>query len=1005
VDPDATQDATLTTRDESATADGVGEAVDPRGETIGRYLVVSRLGAGAMGVVLAAYDPELDRKVALKLLRPRSGSQAKARSRLQREAQALARLAHPNVVAVHDVGVHDDRVFVAMEHVEGRTLGEWLAEPNRTWPEIRDVFVAAGAGLAAAHRAGLVHRDFKPENVMIGSDERVRVMDFGIARAGTGDDDPDLSTVDEDEPREAVTRDHRLTATGALLGTPAYMSPEQFLGEEADARSDQFSFCVSLFEALFGERPFRGRTIAALAAAVDRGEIVDPSAAARVPAWLRRAVIRGLARDPGQRWEHMDALLAALLADPAQARRRWTLMAGGTTLVAAAIAWGATRGIATPSLCVGLDALADEIWNDDVRARVRGALQGASQYGAETAAVVIPRVDAWTAGWIEARRDACEDTRVRGEQSDDAMDLRMQCLERKRSSLRALVGVLAAADETVVRNAVSAVDDLGGMARCADLDALREREPLPEDPARRDRVLALDARLDDAAATMVVGRPQDGMPIALEVLEAAKASNDHAPLVVRAKALHGELTWQAGEFELGMTIMTEAYEQAVEHHMWTEAARAASDMVRVYGEKLVQRERAKEWAIHARALAKAAGRDDVVGQVEEAMGLVARIEGRLDDAKAHHERAYELKTSVYGDSAATLAMTLNSLGTVAYLQGRIDDAHAFHERALKMYEATLGPNHPGVAMTLTDRGRIYESQRELDAAREHHERALEIWRNAVGEGHPDAATALANLGNVDLHEQKYESAKKLYQRALSTYRETGGADHPDGATVVSNLGVIAEFEGKLDEAMERYETALRIRRRELGEQHPETGASWSNVGNVAQSLGDLPRARDAQERSVSIMEAALGTEHPNVAIATFNLASVVLAAASPQEAEPYFTRALELMEATIGAEHPLVAYALGGLADVEVDLGRFASALDHAERGLALRAKHPGQPGDLADVRMVLARALWDAPPDGGRDRDRARTLADSALEEYVAGGDALRPRLDEARAWRRSHR
>jgi len=317
-----------------------------RGSTIGRYLVISRVGEGGMGVVFAAYDPQLDRRVALKLLRPRGRDLARARRRLQREAQALAKLDHPNVVAVHDVGIHAEQLFIAMEFVEGQTLGEWMATSPATssgsvdagraaarvrpWREVLKVFGQAGRGLAAAHEAGLVHRDFKPDNVMLSEGGRVRVMDFGVARI-------------DDEPTSDVTEHGAqvgsLTQTGAILGTPAYMSLEQFFGRTVDARSDQFSFCVALYEALYGERPFDGETIGSLVAARVEGVVRGPGRSGSVPGWVRAVVVRGLSSQPEKRFESMQALLDALAADPV-ARRRQLGLRLGLGLALGASGWG-----------------------------------------------------------------------------------------------------------------------------------------------------------------------------------------------------------------------------------------------------------------------------------------------------------------------------------------------------------------------------------------------------------------------------------------------------------------------------------------------------------------------------------------------------------------------------------------------------------------------------------------------------------------------------------------
>jgi serine/threonine protein kinase len=324
----------------------------PRGANVGRYLVLRALGHGAMGVVYAAYDPELDRKLAIKLLRAHVSGRlddSEARSRMAREAQAMARLAHPNVVTVYDVGTHEGQVFVAMEFVEGQTLKHWCAEGKRSWRDLRDIFVAAGRGLAAAHAAELVHRDFKPENVLIGKDGRVRVGDFGLARSAAAAEPTSRVAFEEtaiESGSDALSA--TLTRTGAFLGTPAYMSPEQLLGRKADARADQFSFCVAMYEALYGQRPFGGTTIGDLTFEIMNGRVKAPAAGSKVPAWLHKVILRGLAADPEQRFASMEDLLAAFSRDPADRRRRWLLAAAALVVVAAGVTWFSTRKTKPP---------------------------------------------------------------------------------------------------------------------------------------------------------------------------------------------------------------------------------------------------------------------------------------------------------------------------------------------------------------------------------------------------------------------------------------------------------------------------------------------------------------------------------------------------------------------------------------------------------------------------------------------------------------------------------
>ena len=291
-----------------------------RGGTLGRYTILEPIGVGAMGIVLAAFDPALDRNVAIKLLRPGDSGTA---GRLLREAQAMARVAHPNVIAVHDVGSVDGQDFVAMELVPGGSLDAWLRKRSRTTAEVLDVFVQAARGLAAAHEAGLVHRDFKPANVLVGDDGRARVTDFGLARA--------------DATGHAIAG-AALPAT-SLAGTPAYMAPEQLAGEVADARADQFAFCVALWESLAGARPFAGESVDELRAEIAAGRI-KPRAGMRPR--VERALRRGLSPIPAARFASMHELIAAV-AHPARRSRPWLIGAVAALAIGAVVALVATK--------------------------------------------------------------------------------------------------------------------------------------------------------------------------------------------------------------------------------------------------------------------------------------------------------------------------------------------------------------------------------------------------------------------------------------------------------------------------------------------------------------------------------------------------------------------------------------------------------------------------------------------------------------------------------------
>jgi tetratricopeptide (TPR) repeat protein len=320
---------------ESLPAAARGQRPLDGGAQVGRYLLHRAIGAGGMGVVYAARDPDLDRPVAIKLLRGASGAQG--RSRVLHEAQAMAKLSHPNVVSVYDVGTFQDQVFIAMELVEGPTLRQWLAARKRSWSEVLEIFAGAGRGLAAAHTAGLVHRDFKPDNVLIGKEGVARVTDFGLARVDESVVLPPGGAAPVESGPGAL-QPTRMTRTGGLVGSPAYMSPEQMSGKGVDARADQFSFCVALYEALYDVRPFAGETLPQLTDSLKSGAVAEPPPANEVPAWLHRVLLRGLSPSPAERFPSMEALLAVLERRLGWQRRRFIYAASLAALVALAIA-------------------------------------------------------------------------------------------------------------------------------------------------------------------------------------------------------------------------------------------------------------------------------------------------------------------------------------------------------------------------------------------------------------------------------------------------------------------------------------------------------------------------------------------------------------------------------------------------------------------------------------------------------------------------------------------
>jgi hypothetical protein len=459
-------------RDERPTDAGLkfmleaGEIEDealPPGSRIGRYVVLETVGTGGMSIVYKAYDPQLDRAIALKVMLPRAQGEGlpEARERLLREAQALARVSHPNIISVYDCGPFGNQVFVAMELVSGLTLSEWRRVQARTPEQILAVFLQAGRGLAAAHAAGLIHRDFKPANVIVGDDGRVRVLDFGLARA------VDQATASRQQPEPlAAAPGH--ASVSAVRGTPAYMAPEQHLHGTATARSDQFSFCVALYEALYGEPPFAGATAEELARAVTTGRVRPPSGS-QVPGWLRPIVLRGLAVAPEERHDSMEQLLAALARSPRSLRPRLLGALAGAALLAAGTALGVFWLARDQPRCRDLGNELRGIWDPPTRQAVQRAFTAS---GRPTAAATYDRVarllDGQAADWLALRTELC-----RSGQRSELDRLRAHCLGQRRSELRTLVERFTAADARIVDGAVHAAFELPSVRMCADATALR----------------------------------------------------------------------------------------------------------------------------------------------------------------------------------------------------------------------------------------------------------------------------------------------------------------------------------------------------------------------------------------------------------------------------------------------------------------------------------------------------------------------------------------------------
>ena len=788
-------------------------------------MILSELGRGGMGVVYSAYDPELERKVAIKTITSLGGA-GDLHSRTLHEAKALARLSHANVVGVYDVGTWCDRVWLAMELIEGHTLQEWLGLRPRSWRDIVRVLIAAGEGLRAAHEAGLVHGDFKPDNVMIDANERVRVMDFGLAHGS--------------ERAGAMG----MRNSGELVqGTPAYMSPEQWRGSGSDPRSDLFSFSVTLYEALYGVRPFAGDTLAALWAQLEHGVVPVP-AESRVPREVFRVVARGLATEPQQRWSGMAEMLSALSPEPGRVRARAVAMVGVLGAAGAGSFAVAMMGVSTEERCAAGAREIGEVWGEGQRKAVRQAFaQTGLAFAADVLAQAEERLDRYSEGWQGAHAGMCR-AHAGGSTTARMLDLGNACLARNKQYVVALVDILARADRDVVENAVQAVAALPSVKACEDADELLNAVPPPDDPETAARVARLRESMARARILEVTGGYAEGLTLAMEVRGEAKTLG-YAPLLAEAALVEGGLLSASARSAEAEAALGEALRLGIAHDLHAVAAEAAARRIFVLGDGLGRYEAAMAGETVAAALVERA-RDEgpLEALLENNLGTVFDLAG--DDARAqeHFERtvtllqhagtpepllavvyhnlanvdlergdleatqrnstkAHDLFVQLLGEQHPMVAHPLGGLGDVALRQGALVEASARYTKALALMEAAHGSEHPYLLMPLTGLGHVAARRGDTAEARRRFEQVVAL-AERTGYVHPLLADALAGLGELAAAEGETKYARGLFERAVKTY----GGDRMLGLSAALRAGEMAAKLGDTAAAISWFEQVL-----------------------------------------------------------------------------------------------------------------------------------------------------------------------------------------------------
>ncbi len=960
---------------------------------VGRFPILGRLGQGGMGTVFSAFDAELDRKIAVKVMLPDHAAEGSVgRERTRREAQAMARLSHPNIVAVHEVGEADQQVYIAMEFVRGVSLDVWLAQRSRTIREVLHVFRQAGRGLAAAHEAGLVHRDFKPSNVMVGDDGQIKILDFGLARAS---DDP-LASSEDGAPGKLG--DGALTRTGAIMGTPAFMAPEQHRSKPATALSDQFSFSVALYTALYGAHPFGAKSLPMMVAAVCDGTISAPPKQSTVPAWLRRVVVRGLSRAPEDRFASMAGLLDALAADPGARRRRW--LGGGAGVVAVLGAGFGIARLAQNEACPdGRQALLGA-WDDARRDRVAEVLRAGAIHGAETWTRVEATLDAYAAAWATAREDACHAMRT-GAASDLLYERRVACLSRSRSALDALVEVFEQADATVVEKAVAAAAGLPALARCEDTEALlAEVEPPPE--AIASEVAALRDRLVRARSMEDAGRVGEAIGAANDVLAQAELLA-YPPLVAEALLRRGSGELLVGEATSAEDDLGRATWVALEAGDDVVAAEAASRRIFVRSELSGHPADAEIELPWARALANATGDDALRGLFLHNAAAVMSRTGDAEQARVLAQEALAVRLGFSPPEHPDIALTLANLG---HFERDLDDyaaAIATLREAVRVTEVALGPRHPQRAMIGTVLGTTLLEQGDYAGAGAELASADAIYLEGLGAQAMPRYYVLVAMGDLARREHRWADARGALDAALALAQPQVGADHPMLADARLALAEVVLAAGGPDRGEAESIGRAAVVSLEVG--LDDTRGTHPYVAAARLRLGRLLLDADAPDRAEPLLRRALETTRAQPASSAADVAWYELwharsrAGADPAAAASQMQACLDVLAAALPGASPRLAEATDVVAHGWLAVGDRPRALALLERERVRLAalRRPDDP-DLAwlDAQRAHLHAALSSDPSG---RTRAMQELGRAVDVLMAHPGFARE-LGEARGW-----
>ncbi|WP_394833955.1 serine/threonine-protein kinase [Pendulispora rubella] len=922
------------------------------GTYVGRYLVIDLIGTGGMGSVYRAYDPKLNRNVAVKVIRVRSSDAGDTgpRPRLLREAQALAKVVHPHVVSIFDVGEFREQVFFAMELIEGSTLRDVLRRGAHDRRKLLQLLDHAGRGLAAAHDAGLVHRDFKPENVLIDREGRVKVVDFGLARAVDAYKSEDPVPMPPGEWPSVL--DQRITETGAFLGTPAYMSPEQYLGLATDARSDQFSFCCVAYEALVGRHPFLNKRGHISAEALCAGEI-EISNRRLDPGYLR-VLTRGLSRDPSNRYSSIEHLLDELAAVPRRRRRRGVGIA--------AIVCAAAGLIGVPVLqkhraqrceAVATQALAD-IWDTPRRDKVEGVFVGdAKAFGRDIWQKVAATLDAYAGQWKQTSMELCRSTDW-WRNEDNAMHKRSSsCLDERRRELRAVTDVLSGGDRDVRLRAPDMLIQLDSLSACTNVAALA-LTPLPAyDKATATTVERIRDLLAQSRAFNDARQVGPGEEAARQALDLAR-THHHQALAAEALYRLSQIQSTGNNFEASEANIVQALAEA-------EASGHERLLPFLWNQLIItvgfETDRPNEVERLIPLVESMVKRFDPGGpaniEFATTRGLLDKEGGRYERAMEQFNAALDMSRHAYGENDIRRIMIYQQLAITERTIGQLDAGAAHARAALTETEAMFGPEHPQNMKTLSILARILSEQGDSAGTRAVAERTLRIVEQVSSAENidPDVPVSLSEIANALLVDAQPAEALALFRRSYDLFP----VKTTDATVSLAGIARAEDALGHLEAARTTFEQVLAANRKLLGPGNPGTLTSGARFGRI---LRLLHREREALQLCTQLLEDG---------------------------------------ERKGGPKGVHIAMALSCIGESYEQLGQLPQALTALERAKKLL---DGEKSPRREYRAIidfgLARVLWQT----GGDRERARHLATEAADDYEHAGRANAQNAAAVQAW-----